>query len=153
MKSFLNTQTAPLQPEQGKALVVLLTEERFAKPLTPDEATRMGPIAMIVFHRLNPINVQIDCALALWISLLSEGNPARAVMWAYTIREIYITTKAHAANKIVTLNDWVLAFPDGAPTEAAFGEIWDAQKTLRGNGVDDSRNWTLPVPTQAAEAA
>lgn len=95
-----------------------------------------SPIAGIILHQLNAAGKAIHVALLAWLAAISNGNPGRAVMWAWTCYQLPING---------TRNDfllWTSAFPFRVPADGEFERLWDAQKDGGLNLLDEQELWT-----------
>jgi hypothetical protein len=71
-----------------------------------------------------------------------SDRAGHAVMWAYTLNEIFVKT-----GQPVTMLSIVDHFPMGFPTEEEYRACWASQKEEGkplGNAVDDFSTWSLP---------
>jgi hypothetical protein len=108
-------------------------------------------------------DTKVSPAVKVICSLLSEGSPGEAVMWAYSLHYLLV---AENLSKI-TLTDLSNYFPMGFPTKEARHTVWDAQKGYKmiedgrldssyenvDNWVDNFDNWPKRVEQTAnAEA-
>ena len=116
MKTLCDYPTRPMNQEEMKFFM----DVTMSKPITDvnlrEEILKI-PICKIMDLRF-PDGFQIELKLLLFVADLTEGNPAKAVMWAYTLYK----------NNIKTFDEWVHAFPMGFPTDEAYNQFWDSQK-------------------------
>lgn len=90
------------------------------------------PITQIMYKRIpESVRSQYDTGLIFLCSVLADGNPGNAVMWAYTL----------VKNQIKTVEQFAHSFPWGVPTRKAYDEVWDAQKSSSGNLMDLPGTW------------
>lgn len=98
-----------------------------------EEANQFGRLALVLFKRLHYAGTKVSAATALFVTHYSQGSPGNAVLWAWTLHQMWLKQ-----NRIVNLQDLAESFPFGFPTEEAIGEIWDAQKVHLHNVPRDS---------------
>lgn len=142
--SLLKTKTQPMDKEQSEMFMRLLMGEMQGKtqPFTPEQATEFGFLGKVLLSRLDLGQIKISTALALWCIVLSNGSPGGIVQWAWTMRELFL----QHGKRMLTVNDWTMAFPMGVPTEEECSRIWDLQKqegAPAGNGLDRGEVWTV----------
>lgn len=141
----------PLTREETEQFVAATLGERSGAnglkgDFTETEAGSFGPIGWILFKRLALCEgLRVTTALAAWVAMRSEGNPGNLVMWAWTLREMWI----RKPNKEVPVDmqEWAFGFPDGVPTAEGLSKTWDRQKNLVGGGnlLDIVQIWAMPV--------
>lgn len=107
------------------------------------ESLKEIPIYGIIEHRLRAGNCKMSPLVKLWLVALSEGNPGRAVLWAWTCSHMQM---AGDARDILV---WTASFPYGIPTDEEYERIWDAQKLGGLNQLDDPAMW-LPFHVKPA---
>lgn len=110
-------------------LYCLLCEDDLIK-IDPNE---IPPLMLIIRSRIpESIRDQYENKLLLFCSHLAQGNPGKAVVWAWTL----------VKDKIKDIKTLVQHFPDGFPTQEGFVHVWDAQKDDDGwNRLDDPDVW------------
>lgn len=92
--------------------------------------------------------------LRVYLSLVLSDRPAYAVMWAWTVRNIYEemyqshVLEGEADRVIVGLDDWGWRFPEGIPTDEGMEEVWEKQKLAmprngNDNKLDDPSIWPV----------
>lgn len=128
---------APMNEEMG-----ILFAEACMRELLPGEipvfdeaiAQSLGFAAQVMERRLTVMSpkTHISLGVAVMLSYLCKGNPGRAVLWAYTMHRL----SAKHDWKMITMTELAHAFPIGFPTDKAFMELWDSQKS----NVADSDN-------------
>jgi hypothetical protein len=91
--------------------------------------------ALIITNRLKAAGKAIHVALLAWLAAISNGNPGRAVMWAWTCRSLDLN-QTHT-----DILCWTAAFPLGIPTDEEFERLWDAQKDGGANLLDNPELW------------
>ena len=103
------------------------------------ELVKTSPGYQILESRLH--GAKVSTFLLIFISGLYV-SPGGAVMWAYTLNEMYCDV-----DREVTFGDFVKNFPMGVPTTDAYNKMWDAQKGYNNdlpnvdNMIDDYANW------------
>jgi hypothetical protein len=142
--SLLKTKTQPMDKEQSSMFMRLMLAEMQGsiEEFGDKQAHEFGFPGQVLKKRLDLGPIKISTALALWLVLLSEGNPGSIVMWAWTMRELFVQHN----HRMLTVNDWTMAFPMGVPTEEERSRIWDLQKqdgAPAGNGLDRGHIWTV----------
>jgi hypothetical protein len=94
-----------------------------------------------IFHkRMDAMSVDMTDQLA-FAALDTADNPARAVMWAFTLNRI---AKENPEVKILDCElVFMRYFPEGIPSIASMNALWLECKTEvgTGNGMDDFSNW------------
>lgn len=83
--------------------------------------------------KFNP-GLDVGIAAQVFCAMVSE-NPAVAVMWAWTLNELWCRT-----GRQVTLDELTQHFPWGFPTKEAKRGVWEAQKVERKSGMLESDN-------------
>lgn len=149
IESFLDVDHVDCEP-MGEELCKIFVEATLlemsgkGRPLTKEIAEEIGPIAQILWGRLQLAETPVTLGVGLVVSLDSEGVPGNAVMWAYTLNRLHKRT-----GKLIKLMDLALAFPIGFPTEAARQRLWTAQKGTRedmvDNWLDQMEPWQAPL--------
>lgn len=101
------------------------------------DAEAGSPIFNILTHRLRAGGKTVHITLRLWLAAISNGNPGRAVMWAWT------ATNMNLRGDTSDILMWAAAFPLGVPTDAEYLRVWDAQKGdgPSGNLLDRADVW------------
>lgn len=127
-------QTA-LSEEQSQVLLMLL--------MTKDDpglqrAAEGDQICKIIAKRVELANGSIEPQLQVLISVLSEGNPGKAIMMAHAM---HMATPIGEAS---TVSSFCEVFPMGIPNDDVWGEAWDGQKGEIGNLVDNTASWERP---------
>lgn len=148
--SLLGAKTVEMTHEQLQHLLQLFVGEIQHTPrlFTPEIANQFDMPGKILLSRLDLGGVKITGALALWCIYLSKGSPSEIVLWAWTLREMFIAQK----HRMVTVSDWTYAFPMGVPTQEEISRVWDAQKeegAPAGNGLARGENWTVNSERQS----
>lgn len=150
--SLLRTETRPLTQDESKMLITLLCHKDDDGLIPLDEVIRKDNVFpyMVMVKRLDTFKKMFSPKLEIGLGpqifcALTSNNPAKVVMWAYTLNEIFLK-----CGHKVTLEDWINEFPMGLPTEEEFIRIWDSQKQKRtealgsDNKIDDFTNWGIP---------
>jgi hypothetical protein len=148
--SLLGAKTIVLTQEQLQHFLQLSIGEMRSTPrlFTPEIANEFGLPGKILFSRLGLCGIKVSGALALWCIILANDNPGTVVLWAWTLREMFIAQK----QRMLTVSDWTHAFPMGVPTQDEISRVWDAQKeegAPAGNGLDRGENWTVNSERQS----
>ena len=98
-------------------------------------------MALKVFEkRLEAAGVECTLPLAMFLTSMCD-NPAKVVMWAYTVNLIRV---ADGLSGPVTIEDMTRHFAWGFPLDSEYSKIWDEQKKEGqplGNMVDNFENW------------
>lgn len=131
-KETTNTFLGLLMAEMNQAEVELFNQTN---------VENFGTIGHILLQRLNLTQgVQVTVRCAVLIAILSNGSPGAVVLWAWTLREIWLKTK-----QPVDLRAWTDNFPMGVPTQSEVDRIWDAQKGAgpNGNQLDNALIWNV----------
>lgn len=129
----------PLTKEQSTLFITLYQVEKLKGNFDSKVAAETGMMSQILHERITWVkDMTVTAALGIWCAYLSEGIPGRAVLWAWTLRQLY-TQK----NRTLTLEDWTNAFPLGIPSEQGYDAAWDTQKGKGplGNLLDSSETW------------
>ena len=131
---MLRKKTRPMNKEESELFIKLCITMDIT---IPEDA--LPPICNIMKKRLEWAGFKecVSDGLLLWCSQLSEGNPGKAVMWAWQL--------AYLSHNIfkgpIDINKWVLKFPFGVPTEDVYEKIWDLQKGPGDNLLDQKKYW------------
>jgi hypothetical protein len=132
MENIKDLTEAPVEQMSkaiNNAFIVLTMAENESKGV-PKEA-REDPIFRILSGRLDKPD-DYSAYLRFFLACLCEGNPGKAVMWAYTIWK----------NNIKSMRNLAFAFPTGFPTNDGMQEVWESQKGVEGEkGNRRSFNW------------
>jgi len=165
MNGYLGCKTEPMDDDTSMLFLNLTVAEMAIKSgRKPDDTSEMDAKLSDAFHyqvlkkRLEVFKQHFSPTLDVGIlpqifcALISK-TPAEAVMWAFTLNEIFVKT-----GQPVTIQSLVDEFPYGFPTAMEVERLWDAQKIKRDdknpwssdNAVDDFKNWSLPMPVVAA---
>lgn len=98
------------------------------------------PFALAIFlGRLKAADPKLVYSESIILFLASLcDTPARVVLWAH---HVVTSTRRMPVGAALTMTDLAHDFPDGFPTEAGYGRIWDAQKGLGGNRLDMVDAW------------
>jgi hypothetical protein len=144
LPSFCGTKAEVFNPETAKTYLGLLMAEMNEGEVELFNETNVenfGFIGKVLFQRLAwTQGVQVTVRCAVLVTILSGGSPGGAVLWAWTLREIWLKTK-----QPVSLAVWTDAFPLGAPIQSEVDRIWDAQKGdgPAGNQLDNVIIWNV----------
>jgi len=148
IESLLTAKTVPMDEETTELfLKCVLAEKALQKEnklrrFGYKEAEDVGLIGEILYSRLHEADGPlISFPLGLFIVHLANGNPAKAVLWAYTL------FKMNKGKIMLTFTDLSEFFPIGFPSESEFERVWDSQKGhLHGekcdNMLDNEEIWT-----------
>jgi len=138
-ESLINTKKGLLSEETMKMFIIISMMEKTKEPI-PEEAIGTF-LYQVLAKRLAyfkiPVNSHAICLIASMID-----SPGKAVMWAYTLNEIY-----RIVAKEITIEDIVEhGFGDGFPIESEYKRIWDAQKIKAkfpdsDNALDYPEHW------------
>lgn len=104
---------------QSRALVTFIMEPE-KLPAFYDQAKEEFIVKMCE-KRCEVLEINIDQAVLLYITLVLAPNPAVVVMYLHAIAQ-------KTRNEVFTINDFCELFPNGFPTEETLNEAWDAQK-------------------------
>jgi hypothetical protein len=141
--TLLQANKTPLSHKQSSLMLMLLTMSKnpsqnfddYNTPLPMEE--KVPPIVRIIEGRLEYANVLASPCLLLLLEGLSEGNPGRAVLWAYTI-----AVWCHTNDKVgMTMSDFIDCYPEGVPSPEDYSTAWEGQKTREGNALDIGETW------------
>ena len=156
---LLDCKTRPMTNDESMAFLnLIMMEMGIQEGKTPaDIVTKMDADLegcmpyQILKRRLEAFKQSLSPTLDVGVlpmvlcSSLCE-SPGKAVLWAYTLNEIFAKT-----GQPVTIRNFVDHFPMGFPTEEAYKKCWDAQKCVRGengnttdNAVDNFETWSVP---------
>ena len=164
MTGLLGCKTEPMNDDISKLFINLtLTEMAISSGRQPNNTSDMDakladcfPYQVLkkrleVFKQHFSPSLDISILPQIFCALISD-RPAVAVMWAFTLNEIFVKT-----GKQVTMQALANHFPLGFPIALELERCWDAQKVKRDknfpmgsdNAVDDFKNWSLPTPVMA----
>lgn len=130
--------------EEGKIYLELMIAENSGRvpALSEKEARECGPFGMMTFQRLrlHGLHEAVTMPMFIWLMELSKGVPGNITVWCWTLHQIRKDYKLIAP---ITLEDFGLRFfPRGIPTDAAYDQLWVAQKTENGqNRLDKAETW------------
>lgn len=116
-------------------LQLVMAERDKADPFTERLKNEFG--FKIAYLRAKAHNVSMTPQLLVWL-VVNGSNPAHLVMWVYTMAVLQHEKKA----KVLTMENWTDAFPDGVATDEEFSRVWLEQKMTREDrdgGMTD--NW------------
>lgn len=144
MKTLIdNTSDRLLYPSMSEAtsrtfMVCSLNEQAFESLPGKDEP----PSIRVLNQRLDWARVEATTAVKYFVSELSKGIPGRLVMWAWSLRKLYIDNGC----KKIDMSALTYACPNGFPVDQIYTDVWDAQKddaSPLGNKLDVPTNWTI----------
>ena len=127
----------PFTDEQAQLfLAVCAMEMGELKPEAKDLVTK-DPICRIAQGRMNFAKVKATVPTLLWISIICEGSPGNAVIWAYTLCDI----AEKEGDEPINLTTLTKYFPNGYPTEDTKRKCWEGQKRTpdMGKGITDNK--------------
>ena len=121
-------------------IFILLCLNEGAKDIHEDIVNSF--LFQVLKKRLQHFQTPVTDHLIAFISLIID-NPAKAVMWAYTLNKMYKKRQQKIDIKIFSDYEY---FADGIPTEEEYKRIWGSQKvksefTKSDNALDDPENW------------
>lgn len=143
-RTFLTLMMMEMNIETGKTKPELLAQ--MDKDLEGCLGYQILKSRLALFKEKFSPTMQVEVLPQILCALMCD-RPGNAVMWAYTLNEIFIKTR-----KPVTLKSVTDFFPWGFPTQEEYSKCWDAQKAENmpmGNMVDDFKNWSLPEEKKA----
>jgi hypothetical protein len=137
-----NLKIAPLDGTQQEILIRMLADkETNAERIEEIHQHMLGSGGyFIMCKRLEAmcpdILKRIDKKVLFMCGNFIQGNPGRAVLWAYTIAAL---AAKHQGSVTYTLDRWCEDFSRGTPTEEECKKVWDYQKggTHKLQGVDN----------------
>lgn len=157
----------PMTPEESQGYIVCMMMEGEASSPDPTlsegylnqkAAVEKTAIYQIMTNRLElvpkPFGDVASFSTIMLLCYLCKGNPGNAVLWAYTLKEMYRTTK-----KTITMDDISRpkTFGWGMPNAKGLQEVWDFQKggmltkelreKLKGQPVDNVLDLMFPWTT------
>lgn len=151
LRGFLDASTEPMSEEVGQILMSTLFIERDGaegKMSAEDKSSFEGCfIYQVLVKRLEAYGVECEgFYVPLFLTALIEASgyptPAHAVMWAYTMYCVYRKND----RKPLTLEEVVMAFPNGFPKEDEYVRKWEEQKggnyELKHDNLLDSLGWS-----------
>ena len=142
MKTFLDAPRQPLSSVEEEILLdFALAETTSIHTATEFHAKRgISPMCSLIYERLARFKIEVSLGTLIVTSIFSAGHAARAVLWAYTLRQIWLDN----GRKRVDLVMLGKHFNEGVPTLEACKELWYAQKTESGdNRLDDPTEWMV----------
>ena len=81
--------------------------------------------------------IPVTNIVALFVVLMSRGNPGRMVLWCYTLWRAY-----QESGEIINMEALTKLFPWGFPTEETYAHYWDLQKNPeKDNRIDEVSEW------------
>lgn len=91
-------------------------------------AKSMGFSAQVLERRLAVMSpeTRISAGVGAVLAYHCRGNPGRAVLWAFTLHRMAIDC---GGDILITMTELAETFPMGFPTDKAFAELWDGQKS------------------------
>jgi hypothetical protein len=163
LKSLLNefshdgmSDRSPMTQEQSMMFMNLTMMDM--NDIIPEEMQRLvneSPICRIADASMKGAGVSATVTVMLWMSVISNGSPGNAVLWAYTL--CHIAEKE--GDKTVTWDHLVRHFPTGFPTETTLRKCWDGQKRradfakgLSDNKMDSPEYWELGAELEEVPA-
>ena len=143
---LIEKPTQKMSIDQTGLFLAILTGDDISPVMSTEFAKAfLGPIGTILWARIKPTGVEMSGGLGVWLSELSMGVPGNAVLWAYTMKCMFIKNDC----KKITLNDWVRHFPNGVPTDETLSACWDAQKINGRNLLDTAIAWEMSEGSRA----
>lgn len=138
LPSFLNAQCTPLSHSQAHAFFTLLQRESQEHQKLFQREDAYDFFGDILFRRLALVDgLRVTGCAATWVLYISN-SPGAVVLWAWTLRDMWLKTK-----QTVDMEMWTYQFPFGVPTPVEYERLWDAQKGVGpgGNRLDDPLVW------------
>lgn len=138
---LLEVNTRQMSVDESEFMIRLSAEEkkRGDMPVDLHKQLRASPVFKIIESRLEPTGADVSSWLVAFVDSLCEGNPGKAVMWAWTLA--YIATKCQGK---VDFDEFARYFPMGVPVEDEYRRVWYSQKERGrplGNCLDDPDFW------------
>lgn len=136
MRSLIGSDNRPMTKQESEMFISVMLNPELDTQFDEQFANKLGFSGKLLYSRLSEFSkAKITRGLALFVVVLSNGNPGNLVMWTYTIHKMY-------KGKVVTIHDFVDQFPFGVPSEEGLSAVWDAQKSPTGaNMIDNIANW------------
>jgi hypothetical protein len=139
-----------LDAEETRAFVLYHALEKHPEAVE-QELIDQFPLLQIISNRLNLTGkdwkeIANPVAVCFLVDIC-KGNPGKAVMWAYTLKDMYLREKAQVTLTTISMPQY---FGWGIPTDEGFERVWDAQKKKRiapldtDNRLDMREVWILP---------
>ena len=152
--SFLYTESKRFDDETSTIYFNLAKTEKDAQevfgPTHIEGEDGLGHIGRILLQRLEwTRSVKITIRCAVLIVLLSNGLPGNTVLWAWTLRAIWLKN----GRRTVDLHTWLRHFPLVLPSEEEISRVWEAQKdgkSPNGNRLDNHQVWVVPPDANPA---
>lgn len=125
------SEVAPMDEEMTRLFMVASTGELVNKKtvaLDNTFALDLGFAGQVLERRLAVMSpeTRISFGVAVVLTYHCKGNPGRAVLWAYTMHRMALD---YGTDAMITMAELTNAFPMGFPTDRAFMELWDGQKS------------------------
>ncbi len=144
VKSLLDAKEFRKMTHEEAELFIWATQVDF-KPVEFSEelSKKLGFCAEVIYKRLRWANTKASQGVCGFLAFVSQGSPGNAVMWCYTLNRLYAKTK-----RMVTMEDFTYAFPEGFPTEEELSSIWQGQKAdkptqFTDNLLDNLATWAF----------
>lgn len=135
-----------MNEDQGKMLLAcMMCEIGLSESDAFDDLIESDFSAQVLVRRISGNDIDIkqvatQPVIAL-CSFLSNGNPGRSVMWAWTLVNMAIRNGGP-----VNIETFTETFAEGFPTERGYEIVWDSQKSVSaplGNLLDDGQTWAI----------
>lgn len=138
----------PLRPmtlKESEMFISLMMLELSEAPLTDE--LRAGFSYQIIASRLGTTGIPLDKLVSnpmiVLAGYLAGGNPGKLVMWAYTIKTLFVLEKERVTVEIFSRGKY---FGWGVPSDKHIEAVWTAQKMKSEDSLDNKLD-TLEVWT------
>lgn len=108
---------------------------KFKEELKDKNLDGFGGLGTIFSRRLLAHGVRIRLDAAVFVLVLID-TPGDSTLWVWTLFNIQ-----RDADHIITLDDFVEAFPMGVPALDSYRAAWAAQKKNYENMLDQTETW------------